>query len=183
MGNVRLGIDIDKALVLRRQYDLKAFIETGSYKGGTATLAAQRFERVITIEAYRPRFEKTAAQFAGQYPNLSFWYGDSRHLMAKALRELDQPCLIWADAHWCGDAAMAHEIGDECPLKQELEAINASAFADKHVLMIDDARLFLAPPPYPHDPAQWMTYAEIEQMLAPRALYVREDVIYAEPAP
>lgn len=183
MGNVRLGIDLQRVLELRDKYHLKGFIETGTWKGGTCTLAAQHFERVITIEAYRPRFEKTAAQFAGQYPNLAFWYGDSRAVLARALAELDTPCLLWLDGHWCGGGAIeAHELGDECPLNEELKAVLASKYAAQHMIMIDDARLFTSPPPYPHDPAQWPSDAEIERLLAPRVPYIEDDVIYAEPA-
>ena len=181
MGNVRLGIDLEKALALRDRYGLKAFVETGTYKGGTCTLVAPHFERVITIEGDRARFERTSTQFdKRQFPGLSFWYGDSRAVLARALTDLDQPCLLWLDAHWCGTGA-SDSNGDECPLREELAAVLASKFAAQHVILIDDARLFTAPPPYPHNPAQWPTYAEIEAILAPRRLVIEDDVIYAEP--
>ena len=180
MGSVRLGIDLEKVLMLRDRYDLKAFVETGTYKGGTCTMAAPYFERVITIEGDRARFEKVSAHYAGQFPSLSFWHGDSRALLARALAELDTPCLLWLDAHWCGTGA-SDSNGDECPLHEELAAVLASRFADQHVILIDDARLFTAPPPYPHDPTQWPTYAELEAVLAPRQLVIEDDVIYAEP--
>lgn len=187
MGSVRLSIDIDKACLLRRQYDLKAFIETGTFKLGSTLLAQPFFERIITIEGYEPRFRKNMAQMNanGSKPaNVEFVLGDSRVELARALDAVDTPALLWLDAHWNGGGAPeSHALGDECPLREELQAVLASKHADQHVLMIDDARLFLSPPPYPHDPAQWMTYAEIEQMLAPRVLYVLDDVIYGEPAP
>lgn len=183
MGNVTLGVNHEKTIALAAQYGIRHFIETGTWKGGTCTWAAQHFERVITIEADRGRFEKTASHFAGVYPNLSFWYGDSRAILGRALAEMDAPCLIWADAHWVGGGAhQAHEIGDECPLEQELEAVNASKYAAQHVILIDDARLFTAPPPYPHDPSQWLTYAEIQALLGDeRDVFIEDDVIYGLP--
>lgn len=184
MGSVRLGIDINKVCLLRRQYDLKAFIETGTWKMGSTLLAQPFFERIITIEGYEPRYRKNMASLNGGKPaHVEFWFGDSRALLAKALAKVDAPALLWLDAHWCGNSVYSGEVGDECPLREELQAALASKFAHQHVLLIDDARLFTSPPPSPHDPAQWMTYAEIEQMLAPRSLYIVEDVIYAEPAP
>lgn len=183
MGEVRLGIDLDATLALRDKYDLKIFCETGTYKAGSTLLAAPHFEWVYSIEGDRARFEKTQAGLGNDRPkNATFVYGDSRHELARVLATIAQPCLIYLDAHWCGGgAAEAHELGDECPIREELEAVNASAYAAQHVLMIDDARLFLNPPPMPHDPAQWLTVTEIETLLAPRTVYIQDDVIYAEP--
>lgn len=183
MGNVRLGIDLDKALELRNRYGLRYFVETGTYKGGTASLAAQHFEWVYTIEGYKPRYDKLQAALGSQRPaNVAFLFGDSRRELARVLATINAPALLWLDAHWIGDAVTAHELGDECPLREELEAVLASAYADQHAIMIDDARLFTSPPDYPHDPAQWLTYGEIERLLAPRKPYICDDVIYAEPA-
>lgn len=183
MGDVTFGIPIDRAIELRDKYDLKVLVETGTFRAGSTLLVAPHFERVYSIEGDRNRFEKTQAGLGNKRPlNALFIYGDSRHELARTLVKANAPCLLWLDAHWCGGGAVeAHTLGDECPLREELLAINVSKYARQHVILIDDARLFLAPPPYPHDPAQWMTYAEIEAMLAPRRVYVENDVIYAEP--
>lgn len=181
MGEVRLGIDIRKVLELRDRFGLTAFIETGTYKMGSTMLAQPFFERIITIEGYRPRFEKNVASLTTPPENVEFWYGDSRTELAKALRQVGRPALLWLDAHWCGNSTHAFAVGDECPLREELEAVLASQYARQHVLMIDDARLFAQGQLGSHNPDQWMTYAEIEQMLAPRRLMIVEDVIYVEP--
>lgn len=183
MGSVRLGIDLDATLALRDKYALKVFVETGTYRAGSTLLAAPHFEWVYSIEGDRSRFEKTQAGLGNDRPkNATFIYGDSRHELARVLATIAQPCLIWADAHWCGGgAAEAHALGDECPLREELEAVNASAYTAQHVLMIDDARLFTSPPPYPHIAEQWLTFTEIEALLSPRKVYIQDDVIYAEP--
>lgn len=182
MGSVNFGIPLDRVLALAEEYGITDFVEGGTYKGGSCSLAAQHFKRVITIEGDRNRFEKTTAALAGQYPNLTFWYGDTRTLLAKALKEMDAPCLLWLDAHFCGGGVeYAHRIGDECPLSFELQAINSSKFAGQHVILIDDARYFVDKPPAPHDPSQWLTYTEIQALLRPRIVSVKDDVIYAEP--
>lgn len=183
MGNVNFGPDEARTLALRDQYHLRVFVETGTYKGNTTKWAVQHFERVFTIEGDRKRFEKTQADLGNARPsNATYIFGDSRHKLAGVLAAVHEPCLLWLDAHWNGGGAReAYELGDECPLREELEAVNASTVAARHVLMIDDARLFLAPPPYPHHPEQWLAYPEIEALLAPRRVYVLDDVIYAEP--
>ena len=101
MGNVRLGIDLEKTLALRDQYDVHAFIETGTFKMGTTLLVQPYFDRIITIEAYFPRWQNNLAKLGNEVPsNTAFWFGDSRALLAEALDEIDAPCLLWLDAHW-----------------------------------------------------------------------------------
>lgn len=182
MGNVRLGIDLEKTLALRDQYDVHAFIETGTFKMGTTLLVQPYFDRIITIEAYEPRWRKNLETLSSKRPpNVDFWFGDSRTWLSEALDEIDAPCLLWLDAHWNGNADLSRINGDECPLREELQAVVESKFGQQHVIMIDDARLFTSPPTRPHDPAQWMTYEEIQSALRPRTCYIQEDVIYAEP--
>lgn len=183
MGNQRLGIDPTLALHLKSALDIETFVETGTYKGGTALWAAQHFRHVYTIEGFRPRFDAVTRAHAGQHPNLTFIFGDSRHYLARVLGDIEERTMLWLDAHWCGEGA--HDSnGDECPLVEELMAVNNHPLMSQHVILIDDARLFLKPPGYPHDPAQWPTYAEVETLLlaAPRYVKVIDDVIVAVPA-
>ena len=92
--------------------------------------------------------------------------------------------MFWLDAHWCGegqhDAAL---LGDECPLREELDAINNHPFAGQHLILIDDARLFIDGPPPPHDPKQWPGITEVTRALArfPREIWMEQDVIVARP--
>ena len=68
--------------------------------------------------------------------------------------------VFWLDGHWSGGVTAGED--DECPLLDELGAI-------KHrrgdIIMIDDARLFLAAPPISFDPSQWPTVFEIAEAL------------------
>lgn len=152
-----MGHNICKKLVLtlKEAAGIEVFIETGTYKAQTALWAAAHFEKVYTIEAYEPRFVKTIAGLQKPIPsNIDFIYGDSRVKLAEVLEQILSPAIIWLDAHWCGEGA--HDSnGNECPLLEELEAINGDIDSDHHIIIIDDAKLFQAPPPYPHDPTQW----------------------------
>lgn len=171
------------AISLRNRYHIKAFIETGTYKGETAEWACQHFSRVYTIEGFEPRFVKTADRLKRK-ANLTMIQGDSRTALPKLLGKLSERCLFWLDAHWCGgNAAEAHLVGDECPLLDELEAINNHAWAGAHMILIDDARLFINPPPYPHDPKQWPSLDRlmVELQRMPRFIRVVNDVIIAVP--
>lgn len=184
-----MGHNIPKQLctMFRDYYNLETFVETGTYKAQTSIWAAGEFKNVITIEGYKPRWEKARAHVAAQHPeiiNIDFVYGDSRHMLRRVLQQIQAPALLWLDAHWCGEGAQdSHEIGDECPLRQELEAVNLHTYSSDMFILIDDARLFTAPPPYPHDPQQWPTWGEVKRLLerCPRYVHVHDDVIIAVP--
>jgi hypothetical protein len=183
MGSVRLGPPEDLVLALRDTLGATAFLETGTWKGGTAEWAARHFQQAVTIEGDDARYEKTAARLSGT-PRLRLVRGDSRTRLAPELRRLSDPAILWLDAHWCGGgAAQAHALGDECPLREELEQLNALASRGDAVL-VDDARLFANPPPYPHDPAQWPNLQEVLRLLLPgRRVWVNldEDILVALP--
>lgn len=183
MGSINFGVNQVKALALREEYDLRVFVETGLYKGGTVQWAVRHFPRVFSIEKDYNRLIKTSLGInAGGIANLKLIEGDSRTELAVLLETINEPCLLWLDAHWCGgNAEASFNVRDECPLREELAAIQASKFAHQHVIMIDDARLFTAPPPYPHHAEQWPTYPEIVELLVGDEVRIEEDVIYAVP--
>jgi hypothetical protein len=89
--------------------------------------------------------------------------------------------LYWLDAHWCGSGTAGNEA--ECPLLAELDAI-AALNADSAIL-IDDARLFLAAPPAPHDPRQWPLLTDVVERLRTlnreHGLWIVNDVIVFAP--
>lgn len=172
----------NNALSLAYQYKLTTLVETGSWKCESSIWATEHFERVYTIEAYEQRFRKNSAAHAGKYPNLTMILGDSREELGRVLSRIEEPCLFWLDAHFMGqDIGLAAR--GECPLMEELSAIGHWAYQAPSVILIDDARLFVYPPPEPHDPAQWATFEQIKHELKriPRTVYIDNDVIYAVP--
>jgi hypothetical protein len=167
-------------LQLKAQYALEDFIETGTYRGGTAVWAAAHFARVTTVEFSRALYEDLRAQHDG-IGNVRFIFGDSREALKAILPKLDRPALFWLDSHWSGGRTYGEN--DECPLLEEIEAIVSSA--QTHFLFIDDARLFASPPPRPHRIEQWPTIGQVIGALtsAKQRYYIviLEDVIIAVP--
>jgi hypothetical protein len=62
-------------------------------------------------------------------------HGDSQSVVPKLARELNEPCLWWLDAGYCGWAGAA---GRSDRLGGEMEAI-LSAPVQGHVILMDDA--------------------------------------------
>jgi len=181
MGQLIHG-DLPKELMLqlKGKYALEDFIETGTYQGGTAVWAAAHFDRVTTIEFSRSLYEETKAQHDGA-SNLSFLFGDSREALRAIVPTLQQPAIFWLDSHWSG--GQTYGQNDECPLLEEIEAITSSVHT--HFLFIDDARLFVAPPPRPHRVDQWPTIDKVIGALTSTShryyIVIIEDVIVAVP--
>jgi hypothetical protein len=179
MGALRMGPPFDIVLALKDAIGLRCFFETGTYLGDTTARAARHFARVVTVERAEAFHRRARERFAGSR-TIECRLGESREWIARLLPELP-PSLFWLDAHWSGGETAGE--GEECPVLREI-ALLAPA-ADRHVILIDDARLFLAPPPAPHCPEQWPTIGEITAALAANHrpyVTVFEDVIVAVPA-
>ncbi len=140
---------------LRAQLDLRRAVETGTYRGGGARVLAGIFEDVVTIEL-SPELYASASVALAELENVRVLQGDSRGRL-KEVTTGGVPTFFWLDGHWSGAATGGAD--DECPLLDELAAIGTGHRDD--CLFIDDARLFAASPPPPHDPAQWPSLLDV----------------------
>ncbi len=181
MGNIRFGAPRELVLWLRDTFKVKTFVETGTNRADTTVWASGEFEKVITVEGFEPLYQEAVNNF-GERKNITFLLGDSRDHIRDLSNTITEPAIFWLDAHWCGE----HTFGssDECPVMDELQALIRSAVP--HFILIDDARLFLAPPPRPHQADHWPDIARICEVLTqPSAncyVAVQDDVIIAVPA-
>jgi hypothetical protein len=180
MGIVRMGVPTELVLHLTNLRKCETFVETGTYQGGTAVWAAKRFTRVITVENSRSLYEETRAKFK-EIKNIEFRFGDSRTQMAAIVQDLKSSAVFWLDSHWCG--GNSYGADDQCPILDELRILNQSDI--EHFILIDDARLFLVPPPLPNQAEQWPTITDIGSLLTSgkyeRYTVIFEDVILSVP--
>lgn len=181
MGIVHSGIPQDTVIYLKDRFGLDTLVETGTFKGATAEWASGHFAKVITVEL-SPSLHLEAAGRLRNRSNIELVLDDSRDALPKILKTLEKPALFWLDGHWTATAGAAGQEA-ECPLLEELDAINRSKL--DHLILIDDARLFLQPPPPPHRSTDWPTLERISEKLSEpgRRRYVRvfDDVIFAVP--
>jgi len=179
MGIVRMGAPRQLILKLTETYRINRFIETGTYLGETSAWATDYFSHVDTIELSDVMYDKAQANY-GHLAHIRFHKGDSRQVLPEIMRELTDPALFWLDGHWSGGDTYGEE--DECPLIEELEAINLSD--STHYIFIDDARLFTSPPQKPHVIENWPTISEVIDTLRAKHDYyivIFEDNIIAVP--
>jgi hypothetical protein len=179
MGLCQLGVPEALVLFLKQRLDLGTFVETGTFGGSTAAWAARHFPRVYSIEASEKHWREARARYSA-LDNVTFSLGHSPHQLAALMPQFDRP-LFWLDAHWCGSDTAGS--ASECALLDELQAI-AKANLKQPAILIDDARLFLRPPPAPHRWEQWPDFSAVLAALKTCGdvyVAVREDVIVAVP--
>lgn len=132
-------------------YGIKIFIETGTAGGQSVREASEIFEVCHSIEIVEGRT-------TGEFPeNVTLHTGDS----AKLLKEVSAPykgqsIVFWLDAHWSEPVPAPPEI-NECPLLYEIQAIKGH----EALILIDDARLFLGPHPWPCDYRKWPSFQDV----------------------
>jgi hypothetical protein len=174
------NIPVRLAERLRDRLGIRDFVETGTYRGGTVRIMSPRFQRIHTVELQPAIYEATKERLAN-LKNVDFRLGDTEAHLPDILSRLSGPGLIWLDAHW--SAGETGKTDTQCPLLRELAIVYGTR--SDHVVMIDDARLFMAPAPPPMKPEDWPSIGQIEAFLARQqpAPFVKVvgDVIVAVP--
>lgn len=115
------------------------FIETGTYLGRMVYAMMNRFPKIYTIELSK-ELQNRAAKLFRDRPHIKCLWGDSGKVMKDLMPEIKEGAIFWLDGHYSsGITAMGETI---CPVLNELRAISSY---DKynHIILIDDARLFL----------------------------------------
>ena len=127
------------------RFSLNVLIETGTYMGYMVDATMDTFIRIFTIELNDALFERARKRFA-RFAHITVIQGDSGKVLPNILANITQPCLFWLDAHHTFGTTAEAEL--ETPIVQELRHILGHP-ADGHVILIDDARLFIGQNDYP----------------------------------
>lgn len=146
------GLPVDYIKRFINVHPIPIFIETGTAGGESIRAAAPLFRECHTIEIVEGRPD-------GEFPdNVTLHHGDSSKIIGNLiLGHKNEYIFFWLDAHW----SEPHESPSdtiECPLLDEIRAIR---WQKKSVIMIDDARLFLAPPKWPCDYTRWPRFSAV----------------------
>ena len=138
--------------VYKEKYGLKILVETGTFMGETVEYFKNSFAKVISIELAEDLAKKAQKRFENDR-NVTIIQGDSGKVLKDLVRHATEPFLFWLDGHYSSE----FYVGDEyiktartdvdTPVEEELRTILASDL--KHVILIDDARLFTGVSDYP----------------------------------
>jgi glycosyltransferase involved in cell wall biosynthesis len=158
MGAIHFSIDVSLAGLLARELGISIFVETGTFKGDSVALVRSMFSEIHTCE-FSPELHQSALRRFEADKAVTCHLGDSAILLQEIASRLEgRPAFYFLDAHWC-EAENTAGKNSQCPLLNELSAIDA--LNNRSVIVIDDARLFLAPPPAPHETSQWPSFHEL----------------------
>lgn len=183
MGAIHFSLDPALAKLFREDPGVEVFVETGTFQGDTIAAMREVFPEIHSVELSEELHKKARQRFEG-VEGVHLSLGDSAECLRKIREQVaGRPTLFWLDAHWCVSEGTAGEKS-QCPLLAELAALRP--LGERDVVLIDDARLFLAPPGAPHETSDWPSFFQIlEQVRAlsgAHELMVLNDTILVYPA-
>ena len=127
-----------------KNFDCKMFVETGTYYGKTTEYAAPHFDKCVTIELDETLYKSAVKKFENT-KNVEVRHGDSGTILQELLGTINERTLFWLDAHYCGGNTAKGK--SNTPIMEELLVIMNHPVS--HVILIDDARMFLGCDGYP----------------------------------
>lgn len=132
-----------KSSYLKRP-DIRTFIETGTYKGDTVQYVKDDFEKIFTIELSE-KYANDAIERFKDTSKVIIIKGDSALELPKLSKEINEPCVFWLDGHYSyGDTAKSEK---KTPILEEIKSVLETNL--NHLILIDDARLFIGRHNYP----------------------------------
>ncbi len=127
-----------------KNFDCKIFVETGTYNGKTTEYASNHFDKCVTIELDETLYKRAVEKFKNKN-NVQVRHGDSGTILPEFLRSINERTLFWLDAHYCGRNTAKGK--SNTPIMEEILAIMNHPVS--HVILIDDARMYLGFDGYP----------------------------------
>lgn len=130
---------------LTKLYSCEVFIETGTYLGDTIFSQKGNFKKIISIELAKKLYKSAVRRFK-KYSHIQIFWGNSGDLLFKIMPEIKTRALLWLDGHYSGGITAKGKT--ESPVFKELDAVFSNNNYH-HIILIDDARLFIGQRDYP----------------------------------
>ena len=152
---------------IAKKHNCKIFFETGTHDGYTFVhaLMSGQFEKLITIELNSYFHQISQDYISDAYRKFGFnsqnhkvfcIEGDSSKVMQTIIEninidpelKLTEKTLFWLDAHYDNNPIQSIPDSGECPIIQEIKAIQVHK--DKnHIILVDDVETFYKNKNYP----------------------------------
>jgi hypothetical protein len=117
----------------------EVFVETGTFQGGTTSVAARFFNTVHTIELSADLYNAALHRFR-LLSSVVCHLGDSARVLPDLARIVQRPAVFYLDAHWFDTDQHVIPQNSPLPLWVELAAIADRPFADW--VLVDDVKDF-----------------------------------------
>ncbi|PPK87989.1 hypothetical protein CLV84_0951 [Neolewinella xylanilytica] len=130
---------------VHQRFPYTTFVETGTFMGDMVEAQRKHFARIFSVELSKPLFIRAVKRFRGDN-HITILQGDSGKVLRSVVPELQEPAIFWLDGHYSGGVTALGE--SVSPILAEIETILSDTLHD-HVLLIDDARLFVGDENYP----------------------------------
>lgn len=129
LGNIE-----SKNVFQRVKENKRVFIETGTQHGNGIAWGLKHFDKVYSIEILDQWYLPACERFKGN-DKVNLIKGDSGEVIGNILKEVNEPCFIYLDAH--GDIS---DAGPN-PLYRELNLIKED-LVKNHLIILDDIRRY-----------------------------------------
>lgn len=153
----------------------KTLVETGTFTGGTITLALlSGFEDVRSVEIFPDFYNAVKKQYKND-PRVKLWLGDAEVLLWDMIKDIEHEITFFLDSHVVLQTGNMKGIR-EIPLLQELDTINKHPIKS-HTIMIDDRRMM----GYREHPGGWISHeweGILEDMVMEKLRLINPDYKY-----
>ena len=136
----------------RNLYKPSMFVETGTFIGDTVDYFKNKFDFIYSIELSEELAKKASARFENNN-NIRIIQGNSSDVLPAVVLNLKSESLFWLDGHYSSEFYLDNELiktakgKSDTPIEKELDILLSSS--TKHIILIDDARLFNGKGDYP----------------------------------
>ena len=170
-------IKFKNILYFKKKFKATVFIETGTFLGGMDFRIRNLFKKIYSIELDE-KLCKNAQERFSSLKHITIIQGDSGIVLSEILDKVNTNVLFWLDGHY--SMGITARGDNTTPIEKELLIISKHMINKglKHIILIDDARLFNGTDDYP-------TLNQIEKIknkLFPNYKYeIRYDAIVLTP--
>jgi hypothetical protein len=109
-------IQLDYITRLIKEYDIRHFVETGTYEGQTSLYFHNQGMKVHTAESESKYFYDNSKRF--QYTDIESFHGDSRDFLKDYVKRGLDDSIYYLDAHWVEPLPLSDEISILMKLKK-----------------------------------------------------------------
>lgn len=159
---------------VQKECSYTTLVETGTYLGDMVEAQRMNFLKIYSIELSERLWQGAVKRFKN-FPDIEILQGDSGDVLKSLKDRLISPTIFWLDGHYSGGFTA---LGDKiCPVFEELDAIFNNKNL-KHIILIDDARLFIGTGGYP-------TTEELNEYVKANmpnyTMRIKDDIIHIRP--